>query len=62
MRLRRLFIKRFERVIEEKTLTFTLDLALEALNSRFIKLELSFSKKFKRNFRVSIARTIFKKN
>ena len=62
MKLRRPTIERSERVIEEETPAFVSDSALEALDSRFIRLELSFSKKFKKNSRVSIARAVFKKN
>ena len=62
VRPRRLIIKRSERVIEEKTSTSILDLVLEALHSKFIRLELDFYKKFKKKSRVSIVRIVFKKN
>ena len=59
---RRLTIERFERVIKEETFTSVLDLALEALNSRFVRLGLGFSKKSKKNSRVSITRATFKED
>lgn len=62
VRLRYLIIKRFKRVIKEKTLIFILDLALKALDSRFIRLELNFFKKLKKSLRVSIIRANFKKD
>lgn len=59
---RRPTIERSERVIEEETPAFASDPAPEALDSRFVRLGLGFSKKSKKNSRVSAARAAFEED
>ncbi len=62
MRPRRLTIKRSERVVEEESPASILDPALEALDSKFVRLGLGFSKKSKKKSRVSAARAAFEED
>lgn len=59
---RRPTIERSERVIEEETPAPASDPAPEALDSRFVRLGLGFSKKPKKNSRVSAARAAFEED
>ena len=59
---RRPTIERSERVIEEETPAPASDPAPEALDSRFVRLGLGFSKKSKKNSRVSAARAAFEED
>ena len=55
-------IESSERVIEEETPASASDPAPEALDSRFVRLGLGFSKKSKKNSRVSAARAAFEED
>ena len=62
VRPRRPTIERSERVIEEETPTSASDPAPEALDSKFVRLGLGFSKKSKKKSRVSAARAAFEED
>lgn len=62
VRLRRQTIERSERVVEEESPVSTSDPASEALDNKFVRLGLGFSKKSKKKSRVSAARAAFEED